>query len=379
MAAARAALVLAVVAALAESGRAEPCAPRAELGGDAEAVAKVRVELQRLGVDARPAKSSEETREALRASLRGSHCPMVVAAVELDRGGGIAVAVQDAAQRSEGRVVSDAALAAAWIDSWLRDDFIAPDDELGPPGGVAPAAPGTVAPSTPRDAASVQATPAAPLLDQFSLAASFVEAWSDDGTSWSGVAVAGCVHVGGVCVGARAGYAWQDVTADASAAAKRDLSLLATVSYSEEVGRMSIAPELGLGIGRLTTSRIEGCKMAPPPMCDPTTDPNCNPMQPPMTMCDSTGTTPGAVYVGDNFSATMYTPRISAALRIAIPLFDHVWLDGLAAATAAPFGHTGDYATSPDGTVMANTGVFPLPGDPTFGVQLGVGLRVGAR
>jgi hypothetical protein len=222
--------------------------------------------------------------------------------------------------------------------------------------------------------------PAPPLLDRFSLAASFVESWTDDQTSWSGVAVAGCVRVGGVCVGARAGYAWQDVTADVTAAAKRDTSLLATVSYSEELGRMSIAPELGVGLGRVTTSRIEGCKVMPPPMCDPTTDPNCDPMQqPPMTMCDGTGTTPGTVYVGDNFAAASYTPRISVSLRIAIPLFDHVWLDGLAAATAAPFGHTTDYATSPDGSVMANTGVFPLPGDPTFGVQLGIGLRVGAR
>lgn len=376
MAAARVALALTLVASLVETGRAEPCAPRAELGGDAEAVVKVQAELQRLGVDARPAKSPEETREALRASLRGSRCPMVVAAVELDRSGGIAVAVQDASQRSEGRVVSDAALAAAWIDSWLRDDFTTPDEELAPP----PAAPGATAPMAARDTPPAQAAPATPLLDRFSLAASFMESWSDDQTSWSGVAVAGCVRIGGLCVGARAGYAWQDVTADATAAAKRDMSLLATVSYSEELGRMSIAPELGVGIGRLTTSRIEGCKVAPPPMCDPTTDPNgCMGSQPPMTMCDGTGTMPGTAYVGDNFSATMYTPRISAALRIAIPLFDHVWLDGMAAATAAPFGHTGDYATSPDGTVMANTGVFPLPGDPTFAVQLGVGLRVGAR
>ena len=370
------ALTLTLVASLAETARAEPCAPRAELGGDAEAVVKVQAELQRLGVDARPAKSPEETREALRASLRGSRCPMVVAAVELDRSGGIAVAVQDASQRSEGRVVSDAVLAAAWIDSWLRDDFIAPDEVLAPPA----AAPGAITPAAPRDTPPAQAAPGLPMLDQFSLAASFVESWTDDQTSWSGVAVAGCVRTGGVCVGARAGYAWQDVTADVSAAAKRDMSLFATLSYSEELGRMSIAPELGVGIGRLTTSRIEGCKVAPPPMCDPTTDPNgCMGSQPPMTMCDGTGTTPGAVYVGDNFSATIYTPRISAAVRIAIPLFDHVWLDGLAAATAAPLGHTGDYATSPDGTVMTNTGAFPLPGDPTFGVQLGVGLRVGAR
>src|SRR6187551_969565 len=117
MTAARVALALSLVASAVQTGQAEPCAPRAELGGDAEAVAKVAAELQRLGVDA----STDPMKRPARSS-----CPVIVAAVELDRGGGIAVAVRDASQRSEGRVVSDAALAAAWIDSWLRDDFSAP-------------------------------------------------------------------------------------------------------------------------------------------------------------------------------------------------------------------------------------------------------------
>ena len=78
-------------------------------------------------------------------------------------------------------------------------------------------------------------------------------------------------------------------------------------------------------------------------------------------------------------AATTYTPRVSAALRIAIPLFDHVWLDGLAAATAAPFGHGEDYGAASDGTMLPNSASFPLPGDPLLGIQLGVGLRVGAR
>jgi hypothetical protein len=47
----------------------------------------------------------------------------VVAQVELGTDGGIAVAIRDGGRRSEGRVVSDAAMAASWIDSWLRDDL----------------------------------------------------------------------------------------------------------------------------------------------------------------------------------------------------------------------------------------------------------------
>ena len=134
MAAARVALALVLVASAAQTGRAQPCAPRAELGGDAEAVAKVAVELQRLGVDA----STDPLKRT------PTKCPVIVAAVELDESGGIAVAVRDGAQRSEGRVVSDPALAAAWIDSWLRDDFVVPPAETCAPGvtvGEAPSPP----------------------------------------------------------------------------------------------------------------------------------------------------------------------------------------------------------------------------------------------
>jgi hypothetical protein len=355
MAAARVALAFAVVASAVQTGGAEPCAPRAQLAGDAEAVARGAVELKRLGV---------ESIVDAAASTAQPGCPVIVAAVELDRGGGIAVAVRDRAQRSEGRVVSDAALAAAWIDSWLRDDFAVPIVELSPPAAARPLQ-------------IEAAAPPVPVLERFSLAASFLQAWSEDSTRWSGVAASLCVRAGELCIGGRVGYLTQQVAADLSAATKRDLSLLATASYSHDVGRMSVAPELGLGVGRLTTARVDGCKTEPV-MCDPMTDPGCDPLSPPKCTEDPT-TAP--VYVGDGFTATTYTPRISAALRVAIPLFEHVWLDGLAAATLAPFGHSSDYAaSSDDGNTMPNgTAAFPLPGDPLLGVQLGIGLRVGAR
>jgi hypothetical protein len=352
MAAARVALALLLVASAAQTGGAEPCAPRAELGGDAEAVAKVAAELQRLGVDA--------STDPMKRPARGS-CPVIVAAVELDRGGGIAVAVRDSSQRSEGRVVSDAALAAAWIDSWLRDDFTAP------PPPPAPLAPPSTVEVTPAPAAT-------PLLDRFSVAASYLLGWSDDSTSWSGVGASLCVSAGGWCIGGRVGYETQTVTANQTAANKSDLSLLATASYPYELGTMSIAPELGVGVGRVSTARVEGCKFMTP-NCDPMTDPTCMMMPPEPCTAD-----PGTMYVGDNFSTATYTPRLQAALRIAVPLFDHVWLDGIAAATAAPFGHSDEYAPLPaaDGTTM-NGAAYPLPGDPMLGVQLGIGLRVGAR
>ncbi|HEY5948328.1 MAG TPA: hypothetical protein VIV40_22680, partial [Kofleriaceae bacterium] len=264
--------------------------------------------------------------------------------------------------RSEGRVVSDAALAAAWIDSWLRDDFSAPIVETP-----------LVTPSTVDETPAVEPTP---MLDRFALAASFLQAWSDDSTRWTGVAASLCVRVGSMCIGGRLGYATETVATDLSAAAKSELTLLATASYPQQLGTMSIAPELGVGVGRLATERVEGCKI----------DPNCDPMDPtapcvmdPPTMCT---TDPGVVYVGDGFATATYAPRISAALRIAVPLFDHVWLDGLAAATLAPLGHSDDYAAiKADGTTgtSGNLGGYPLPGDPLFGVQIGIGLRVGGK
>lgn len=353
MAAARAALLGLALLSATRTGGAAPCAPRAELGGDAEAIAKVASELKRLGVEA-----------STTPLLRSAGCPVIVAAVELDDSGGIAVAVRDAAQRSEGRVVSDAAVAAAWIDSWLRDDFTVPASE---PASVA--SPASVA------AAAPPAEP--PLLERLSLAGSFLQAWSDDGTRWSGAGASACVRVDGACIGGRFGYARQTVVANLTAAAKTDLSLLAIASYSHQLGRMSVAPEVGLGVGRLATSRVEGCK-AEPVMCDPM-DPTCANPPPACPSDPGAGTGGGILYVGDRFSTATYTPRLSAALRVAVPLFDHVWLDGLAAALVAPFGHGDEYAAlSPDGTTMPNTGVFPLPGDPLLAVQLGVGLRVGA-
>lgn len=371
MTVARVSLAAVLALSVVRTGAAQPCAPRADLDGDAEAVAKVAAELTRLGVDARVA-GGEPARDD---APSRSGCATIAAAVELDRSGGIAVAVRDAAQRSEGRVVSDAAVAAAWIDAWLRDDFSLELDAPPLPSTSRTIAPGlaprATAPGVTPPAAQVDAEPAAlPLVERFALAASIVRAWSDDGTGWSGYAASACVRVGGACIGARFGYATQTVSADLTAASKRDLSLLATASHSYELGRMSIAPELGIGIGRLTTSRFDGCK---DPMCDPNTDPTMCPVMP--TPCESD---PGTLYVGDGFSATTYTPRLSIALRVAIPLFDHVWLDGLAAAVAAPLGHSDEYATNPDGTTM-NAGQLPLPGDPLLGVQLGVGLRVGAR
>lgn len=356
----RAAATIVLVSAL-RTTWAGPCAPRAALDGDAAAVERVAAELERLGVaiDRGAPPAAHDTR-----------CRTVVAAVELDRRGGIAVAVRDGAQRSEGRVVSDPALAAAWIDSWLHDGF-EPSLAAPPPPQQQPAisAPGLVA----------QLAPTTPSYDRISVAASYDQMWTDDGAGWSGFSAAACVHVGPFCIGARARYATGLVTTPTTAASRSDTAVLATASWSYPIGRMFLSPEVGLGAGRMTTDRVDGCAPPTMPMCNPMTDPSCPPTMPPSPVC--TSPVPTTTFIGDGFSAATITPRASVALRVAVPLFDHVWLDGIASAMLAPFGHDGLWASHPvmDPNMMTVSDPGALPGEPTASLQLGVGLRIGGQ
>ncbi len=345
------ALVAVLVLSAIRTVEAEPCAPRAQLAGDAEAVTRVTAELKRLGV-------------ATDAPAPG--CRGVSAVVEQERDGGISVAVRDSSQRSEGRVVSDPALAAAWIDSWLHDDFaVAPAP---PPPAMPTAAPG----EQPPHADVVATAPAPDAFERFALAASFEQAWTDTTSRWSGIGVSACVRVGGLCIGARGRYLGQTVTSGLSAASRTDMSLLATASYPRQVGTISIAPELGVGVGEITTERVDGC--LPPPQCDPT-DPMCKPLPPPP--CTQATSSVNAIYVGDGFRASTVTPRAEAALRLAVPLASHVWLDGTLAVTFAPTGHGDPYAPTMPPPPGTNPMEITLPGEPLAAFQLGIGLRVG--
>jgi len=323
--------VLATLVAAMQTASAEPCAPRAHLDGDAEAVARVTAALTALGIAVSPATDSGDAR-----------CAVVAAAVELDRSGGIAVAVRDRTNRSEGRVVSDAALAAAWIDSWIHDDF-----EPAAPEVPATAAPGMTAIAPPHDAAPAAAPS---LLDRLSIDAGYVRTFAFDGSGGSGFAGGACVAAGGICIGARVGYSQLDVPTGVT---RTDLIATATATWTRTLGAMRISPELGAGVGRMTT---DACP-APPP-CDPT-QMMC-PMVPP---CDHVG-----------LHQTTYTPRLTGAVRVAVPLFEHVWLDGTASVALAPFGNAAPVpAPFPDAS--GNMGV--IPGEPDAAAQLSIGLRVG--
>jgi len=323
--------VLSLVVAATQSASAGPCAPRAHLDGDAEAIARVTAALASLGIEV------GSTRDG---------CPVVVAAVELDRGGGIAVAVRDRTNRSEGRVVSDAALAAAWIDSWIHDDF-APEaaPALSPPSS-APSVPARV----PVDASPAAASPVSPL-DRFAIDAGYVQTFGFDASSGNGFAGGACVRAGALCVGARVHVLQLDVP---SGATRDDLAVTATASWSHALGNVVVAPELEAGVGRMTT---DACP--PPPPCDPTT-----------MMCMAA---PPCLNAGVHEET--YTPRVGASLRASVPLFAHVWLEGTAAIVLAPFGHGDPFPGAPDasGNMMPGS----IPGEPAASAQLGVGVRVG--
>jgi hypothetical protein len=338
---------------------AEPCKPHAQLEGDAAAVASVTTELVKLGVvvgqEAAPA-----------------GCKTVFAAVELGRDGGLAIAVKTGTQ-SEGRTVSDAAVAASWIDSWVADDFAPPQPAAN---GFFDLGAAQNHPELDADARTWSDARIYPWLG-ISVMAAVDQSWSFDRTRWSGIGGGACAQVSSWCFGARARYATQDILIGQTAAARSDLAILATASYAKQVGRTQLIPELGLGVGKLTTSRINGCRHV---SCDPH-DTGC--MEPPLEM-ECVEHDPEHAYVldlPDQLHATSVTPRAAATLRVAFAITDHLFLDGIAAVTLEPFGHSDPYKL-PVGE-LPPPGVAPeelaLPGQSIGTFELGLGLRWGSR
>jgi hypothetical protein len=335
------------------SAVADPCPhPRATLDGDPAAVASVTPELVKLGVDVGPAIATS--------------CKSIAATVENDRDGAIAVAVKTGSQ-SEGRTVSDPALAATWIDSWLQDDF-------GGPMFSTKLASSRVVSANPDVIRAVE-VPAQPQTGVgLSVSAAFDQSWMFDGSSWTGITAGVCAKIDALCFGARGRYATNSELFGQTAAARSDLSVLATASYETHVGRIAIVPELGLGVGRDSTSRIDGCRHVQ--TCDPNT-PGC--MVPPDDH-ECTEHDPEHAYtinLGDHMSASTVTPRAAASVRGAIAIANHLWLDGSASLMVSPFAHTRHYDL-PMGTPLPfeiPADQLALPGESIGTFELGIGLR----
>ena len=344
---------------------AEPCKPHAQLEGDAAAVASVTAELVKLGVVV--------SRSGSVAASAG--CKTVFAAVELGRDGGLAIAVKTGAQ-SEGRTVSDAVVAASWIDSWVADDFAPPQPAANGFFELRPAA-RTAASGPP--GADVHAEVAAPASTHelgVAVSAAVDQEWSFDRTKWTGISGGACVQVDAWCFGARGRYANQSILVGPTAAARSDFAVLATASYAKQLGRTQVIPELGLGLGRMTTDRINGCLHQ---TCDPH-DQSCMEPPPDMECVEHDREHAYTLDLQDHLHATSVTPRAAASVRLAVAIADHLYLDGIATVTLEPFGH--DQYPLPLGEVPP-PGIPPeqlaLPGQSIGTFELGLGLRWGSR
>ncbi|MFT3697608.1 MAG: hypothetical protein QM831_30975 [Kofleriaceae bacterium] len=332
---------------------ADPCRPHVMLTGDAGAVKVVGAELVRLNVDVidHPILSS---------------CKTINAEVELARDG-FAVAVEHG-NGSEGRTVGTAIVAATWIDSWLQDDF--GDSVTTEKLATSP----IVDPIADQRVAAVYEPPAE---HGVSVNAAFDQAWTNDGQRWTGITGGACASFGAWCFGGKARYAVESQLAGQTAARRSDFAVLATGSRTFAVGRLALVPELGLGVGRANTSRIDGCHHVQ--TCDPD-DPHCNV---PQTDLDCIERDPEHAYtiaLDDHMSATTFTPRAAAALKIAIPLATSWFLEGTASAMVAPFAHTASFKL-PMGTPVPfgiPADQLALPGESIGTFELGIGLRWGA-
>ena len=348
---------------LAGPAGAEPCRPHAQLEGDPAAVASVTTELVKLGVVVGPSAGGR----------RLSGCKTVFAAVELARDGGLAIAVKTGTQ-SEGRTVSDPVVAASWIDSWVADDFSPPQPDANGFFELRPAPP-VAAPSA--DLAA-EAAPA-PSEHAYGVAVSVGadQSLSFDGKRWTGLSGGACIQRDAWCFGGRARYASQDILVDQTAARRTDFEALATASYTKQLGRAQVIPELGLGIGKMTTDRVNGCRHV---SCDPR-EPGCMEPPPDMECIEHDPVHAYTLDLDDHLHVGSVTPRAAARVRFAWALADHVYLDGIAAITLAPFGH-GDPYGLPLGE-LPPPGVPPeqvaLPGQSIGAFELGLGLHWESR
>jgi hypothetical protein len=350
-----------------------PCDEIAALDGDAALVGRVGEILGELGV-------------IVRAPDEG--CAAVRATVQPDPDG-VAVMVRSGGGRLEGRVVTDARVAATWIESWLRAGAIdAPLMAARPlPSMVAAASKPAISMSRPalEPPGEVAARPSLGLgtdtsgeatptgwrgwLGRIAVGAGIESTSADDDSSWRGFQVAVCTIYRGACLGARVRYLGQDawtVPALYGSADRRSTEITATAALPWQVGRMTVAPSVGLGVGWMRSARHGPLcanalgELLESPDCDPNVD----------------------WYVSDGFGVTTLAPRLDTALAVSVELIAHVWLEGQLSVGVALGAHRDPHVDDGDG-MMDPGNVFPeltsLPGEPASFLRAGVGLRIGGR
>ncbi len=365
--------VLALLVCVAGQARSQPemrvqadapaCAPAALVSGEAALVADLQSALVDLGVD----------------TDAGSECPVLHATVE-SVASGYFVSIKDVSGRHAYRRLGDLQVAATWIDSWLRDELSAP--LLAARVIAAPAA--SASPSSPAPDASAPSLVAVTLpadARRVMLAGSlhYENANASDSIAWRGVRAELCAELGVACIGIMARFAQtsQDVPfGDAfSVFSQNAIDAMTMASLSFQLGRATLTPRLGLGLGRLASERKGGpaCASGPAPL---------------MPCVDVVGDSEPA-------SRSSWAPRADAGLSLGLPLSSRLSVALGVSTDLRPMGARAYYIQSPGpngGEPPMNTcpgndpsdpqcageppSMLAMPADPEFFWRLSLGVEL---
>jgi hypothetical protein len=334
------------------------CPPAARVAGDEELGHAVVVELSILGVASRDIPAS---------------CPAVEVVVR-PSGDGVAVSVRDTAGREASEVVTDASVAASWIESWVHPEIGAP--LLAARTGLS-AAPAVEVKSV----ASAPETTTGPGTSAYRglwLGAAGEMVSANDDSDWRALSAGVCARFGFFCGGltARAGDN-RGISMDGGATAvnRYELELAATLNATFELGRMTLVPSAGIGLAYTETSRADGSG------CFSEVDPSGMVCEPPYA-------------IDDAFTAYSVGPRVELGLGGAFPIAGPLSLTLGVGMAFAPMARTEpaepDYAAEyfdavegsdperplPDGTMdlYLPRESYQLPAEPTRFTRLSLGL-----
>lgn len=205
----------------------EPCASAVHLDGDAALTVPVAEALRRRGIAVDPPLS----------------CPLALVRVDR-RAGGLGITINQEPAQGE-RIVSDPAVAAVLIESWIRSDLT--DSLLAVPRF----------PLAPELAAAVAPAPAppasAPTGPGFTISLLFEVGIDKDAAVWLGGTLHGCAPVGPICLGAvlRVAADVPPIAVGTLLDQRIAMDVLASVIWPIRRGRWTLAPGLGLGAGWL--------------------------------------------------------------------------------------------------------------------------------
>jgi hypothetical protein len=288
-------------------------------------------------------------------------------------GDGVAVTLRDGAGRQAAQVVTDAQVAASWIESWVHP-------EIGAPLLAARAAASAVAePAAAEVTARAPARPARFAYRGLTLGAAAEMTSASDGTDWRALSASVCARFGVLCAGLTGrGADNRGISMDGgiTEANRYQLEVLATVGASLSIGRMTLVPSAGIGLAYEETSRAGGadCVTQPDPsgmVCDP----------------------PYAI--DDGFTAYSVGPRAELGLGGAFPIAGPLSLTLGVAISFAPMarsepaepGYARDYFDAvnggsdpdmppPDGTMdpFYAEESYQLPAEPSRMTRISLGL-----